>query len=101
LLAERLEGWVRRQKVAGDALDKVQVMYRYFRDPGEPLKPKLLIGAALLYLIIPNDLVPDWLAVVGLSDDFAAITIIWKQLYDVLTKYEERRLSRLAAEEIA
>ncbi|MHB9134445.1 MAG: YkvA family protein [Armatimonadota bacterium] len=98
LVSEHLEAAIRRSKLGGVMLDRVGLMHRYFRDPAEPVKPKLLIGAALLYLIIPNDLLPDWLPILGLTDDFTAIAIVWKQLADVLGHYEERSRLRLAAE---
>lgn len=99
LIACELERAIRCSQMGGVMLDRVRIMYAYFRDSGEPLQPKLLIGAALLYLIIPNDLIPDWVPVIGLTDDFAAIAIIWKQLQDVLLHYEERRLQRELMEE--
>lgn len=99
IIAERLETAVRRHRLGGVTLDKVKIMYAYFRDAAEPLGPKLMIGAALLYLIIPNDLLPDWVPLLGLTDDFTAIAIVWQRLHDVLTHYEERRLARITPEE--
>jgi uncharacterized membrane protein YkvA (DUF1232 family) len=56
----------------------------------------LLIGAALLYLVIPTDLIPDWFGLVGFADDFAALAYVWNQTRDVLLNYEERRRQRQA-----
>jgi len=95
LIAEGLEAAIRRSKLGGVMLDKVRLMYDYFRDPDEPWKPKVLIGAALLYLIIPSDVIPDWFAVVGFADDFAAIAFVFNQTRDVLTNYDERRQRRM------
>lgn len=36
-----------------------------------PLKAKLLLLGGLAYLIWPLDLLPDWLTIPGLLDDFA------------------------------
>ena len=94
LIAEGLEGSIRRSKLGGVMLDKVRLMYDYFRDPAEPWKPKILIGAALLYLIIPSDVIPDWFAVIGFADDFAAIAYVFNQTRDVLVHYDERRQQR-------
>ena len=38
-----------------------------------PVKKKLAIAGALGYLILPTDLIPDFLPVVGYTDDFAAM----------------------------
>jgi len=94
LISEQLTASVRRSKMGSVMLDRVCLMYDYFRDPNEPWKPKALIGAALLYLIIPNDLIPDWFAFVGFADDFAAIAFVFNQTRDVLMNYEERRQLR-------
>lgn len=95
LIAEGLEASIRRSKMGSIMLDRVRLMYDYFRDPREPWKPKALIGAGLLYLVIPNDLIPDWFALVGFADDFAAIAFVYHQTRDVLANYAERRQQRL------
>ena len=97
MIAERLEARIRQSKMGGMMLDRVRLMYEFYRDADEPIKPKLLIGAALLYLVIPNDLIPDWFALVGFADDFAAIAYVYSQVRDVLANYDERRQQRLAA----
>jgi uncharacterized membrane protein YkvA (DUF1232 family) len=94
VIADQLETRIRQSKMGGVMLDRVRLMYEFYRDPAEPFKPKLLIGAALLYLIIPNDLIPDWFGLIGFADDFAAIAFIWNQTRDVLTNYDERRRQR-------
>ncbi len=44
-----------------------------------PLYVKLLLGAGLLYVISPYDLIPEWIPVVGVLDDLAlaALLISW------------------------
>lgn len=69
-------------------LGKIRKMYAFFRDPKAPLKPKLLIGAALLYFVIPTDLIPDFIPMLGLTDDLAALMMIWKQVSYVLNTYQ-------------
>ena len=96
LIVDNLEARIRQSGMGSVLLDRVQLMYAYYRDPAEPLKPKLLIGAALAYLIIPNDLIPDWIALVGFTDDFAAIAFVWHQTRDILMNYDERRRQRFA-----
>ncbi len=95
MLADGLERTMRQSKMGGTLLDKVQLMYAYVRDPEEPLKPKLLLGAALLYLVIPSDLIPDWVGLIGFADDFAALTYVWQQSRDILCQYDARRRQRL------
>lgn len=96
LLVRGIKHSIRRSRMGGAMLDKVELMYDFFRDPAEPLKPKAMIGAALLYLVIPNDLIPDWIPLVGFTDDFAAIAIVWQNTKDVLLNYDARRRQRQA-----
>ena len=44
-----------------------------------PIYVKILLGAGLLYIISPYDLIPEWVPVIGLLDDFAlaALLISW------------------------
>ena len=50
-----------------------------FRDRKTPLFVKLLLAAGLLYAVSPWDLIPDWVPVFGVLDDFAlaALLIAW------------------------
>jgi uncharacterized membrane protein YkvA (DUF1232 family) len=44
---------------------------------------KLLLGAGLIYAVSPYDLIPEWIPVVGLLDDFAlaALLIAWANTF--------------------
>jgi len=43
-----------------------------------PWKVRLILGAALIYLIWPYDIVPDWFLGFGIIDDFAVVTaLVW------------------------
>ena len=45
-----------------------------------PLKSIVIIVAALLYFVLPLDLIPDFIPVTGLIDDFAVILWVYKHL---------------------
>ncbi len=46
-----------------------------------PWQAKLILAAALVYLVSPYDLVPDWLLGLGIIDDFAVVTfLVWLAL---------------------
>lgn len=55
-------------------VESALTLFYVAQDPNVPAKEKLLIGGALAYLILPLDAVPDFLPVVGFTDDLAAIT---------------------------
>jgi len=44
-----------------------------------PLHVKLILGAGLLYVVSPYDLIPEWIPVLGVLDDLAlaALLIAW------------------------
>ena len=43
-----------------------------------PWRAKLALAAAVIYLIVPFDLVPDWLIIPGILDDFVVVSaLIW------------------------
>lgn len=52
----------------------VRDAYRYVTDPSVPQKYKVMGLAALLYLINPFDLIPDFLPGAGYVDDLGALT---------------------------
>ena len=45
-------------------------------DPFTPAKVRVSLMAALAYLIMPFDLFPDFVPLVGFSDDFVALTAV-------------------------
>ena len=46
-----------------------------------PWQAKLVLGAALLYLVSPFDLIPDWLLGLGIVDDLGVVTLlVWLAL---------------------
>lgn len=43
-----------------------------------PWKVRLVLAAALAYLVWPYDLLPDWFLGIGIIDDFAVVTaLVW------------------------
>ena len=69
-------------KVIGrEALYKAFQLYYVLQKPELPTKTKTILMGALAYLVLPADLVPDVLPIVGYSDDFAVIAYaFWQAL---------------------
>jgi uncharacterized membrane protein YkvA (DUF1232 family) len=69
--------WTKLGKYAKDAGIKVVysglILYYALESPNTSRKSKLQIYAALGYLILPIDLVPDFIPVVGYVDDLGAL----------------------------
>ena len=69
--------WGKMKKLARKAGIKVVyaalLLYYVLRNPGTPRADRTKILGALGYLILPTDLLPDFLPVVGFTDDLAAL----------------------------
>ena len=68
-------------------------------DPLTPAQARVSLMAALAYLIMPFDLFPDFMPLVGFSDDFVALTAvlsIWsKYMTPSIRNRAERKLNKL------
>ncbi len=68
-------------------------------DPFTPTQVRVSLMAALAYLIMPFDLFPDFMPLVGFSDDFVALTAvlsIWsKYMTPSIKTRAEKKLNKL------
>ena len=68
-------------------------------DPFTPTQVRVSLIAALAYLIMPFDLFPDFMPLVGFSDDFVALTAvltIWNNhMTPSIRTRAERKLNKL------
>lgn len=67
-------------------------------DDQTPPQVKLTVMAALTYLLMPMDLVPDLLPVAGFSDDLVALTTLlgtcWRHRTPAIRQRAQQRLDR-------
>ena len=81
--------------IAKPALEVIEMAI----DPLTPPQVRISLMAALAYLIMPFDLFPDFMPVVGFSDDFVALTAvlsIWsKYLTPAIRVRAEKKLNKL------
>ena len=73
-------------------LENVQQLYALFKDAvngNYKLHPAnvAMIGGGLLYFILPADLIPDFIPVVGYLDDLAVLTTIMNSLKGEINQY--------------
>lgn len=66
------------KKLAGDAVyllpNLIKLLGRLVRDPRVPRRSKVVIGAALAYLMSPVDLIPDFIPLIGFADDLLLVS---------------------------
>lgn len=62
-------------KAGYELIRNALLLYYAMQSPTMPAKDKAIIVAVLGYFILPTDLIPDLIAVLGFTDDAAAL--IW------------------------
>jgi uncharacterized membrane protein YkvA (DUF1232 family) len=97
--------WPKIRRVASRipfATDALAV-WRCAQDPATPRTAKALMVAALAYFVLPTDTLPDFLGVVGFTDDAAVFTallaLIGKHLKPEHRQAAEADLARMRGED--
>lgn len=74
--------WAKARLTLGKApfLEDATAAYYCARDPETPLPVKATLMAALAYFILPSDMIPDFIAGLGFTDDatvlFATLSLV-------------------------
>lgn len=80
-----------KKDVIAKAWDKVLFLRKQVKNPEIPLHLKVVIIGALLYLVLPLDIVPDAIPVLGLLDDLTVILVVVREVSKyVLPKIEKK-----------
>ncbi|MBI3767929.1 MAG: DUF1232 domain-containing protein [Deltaproteobacteria bacterium] len=101
----RLRAGFRTLRVLWHLPSFVRLYWRLYRDPRVPLAAKAGLTAAVVYLVSPIDLIPDyWLPIIGFADDAAVLWFATRWFIaacptEVVTEHvrridEERRFTR-------
>lgn len=91
-LRARVNGWLEHNTNADKRVrsyllllpDLLALLIRLLRDNEVDLTPKLQMAAALAYVISPIDLIPDFLAPLGLLDDTVVIAFILNRVVKMM-----------------
>jgi len=68
-------------------------------DPATPFKAKAMLMAALAYFILPVDAIPDWIIMVGFTDDAAVLAAAIQAVrMNLKPEHQERARATLQAE---
>lgn len=69
--------WIDRLKsVAGQLKQELAVYQRILKHPQTPLLGKCLLWLAVGYLLLPFDLIPDFIPVLGQLDDLVIVPLL-------------------------
>lgn len=84
-----------RNKLMARIGQEIQMYQAIFKDARTPWTAKVLLGAALAYLVSPIDLIPDCIPVLGALDDLLIVPgLIWLAVKlippDLLTEHRRR-----------
>ncbi|MEK3887981.1 YkvA family protein [Bacillus sp. FSL K6-3431] len=71
-------------KLAHKALYAGLVLFYALKSPKLPRRSRLIILGALGYFILPIDIIPDFLPIIGLSDDAAILIAALGKLYEAI-----------------
>ncbi len=76
-----------------DLLHNVRIAFAMLKDSNYSLswKTKTLLIAGLLYFLLPADLTPDFIPLIGYIDDAAVMTAIFKRIAHEVKNYKLMR----------
>lgn len=80
------------------------LLYYAFRSPDTPKKAKMTIAGALGYLILPADVIPDIVPMVGFADDSAVIIYavyqVWSHIDEQVKVKAKSRMKKLLGDDV-
>lgn len=74
--------------------DKVLFLWEQAKSPEVPMRLKVTIVGALLYLVLPIDILPDYIPGIGLLDDMAVIITVFREVSKFALPKIEKKIER-------
>lgn len=71
--------------------DEAVAAYYCATDPATPGRVRVTLMAALAYFVIPTDMVPDFIAMMGFTDDAAVFWAAWRSVSGHVTEAHRAR----------
>lgn len=68
--------WNRLKSIAGELKREIKVYRLVLKDPRTPRIAKWLLGLAVGYFLLPFDLIPDFIPVIGHLDDAVVVPLL-------------------------
>lgn len=64
------------QKISRTINKKIRFYQAILSDPRTPRVSRWLLGVAIAYLLLPFDLIPDWIPLLGQLDDLVIVPVL-------------------------
>ncbi len=91
-LREKLADYTR--KAGRASAHPILLMYQVMKNPGTPKKDKLLIFAALSYLLLPVDIIPaKRLPFLGWMDEIFSLSVVYQKVRKHVTPEMEYKVN--------
>ncbi|MED4647059.1 YkvA family protein [Bacillus inaquosorum] len=87
-----------KRKNRKKCIQHITIFFQMLRDwrngdyPRSQVKTLLLLSAAILYIAMPLDIIPDVIFGLGIIDDAAVLGLIWTLIKKEMSQYEKWRL---------
>ena len=93
--------WGKLKRVAGRVPFAAEALAMWYCsiDPRTPKRVKTILVAALAYFVVPVDVIPDFLAGLGFTDDAATLFAAWSAVQPHVTE-DHREKARAALERL-
>lgn len=79
----------KNKKKLDEVRSKLWSTWLLYKDSKAPSEIKIWAAAALLYFIVPTDLIADFLPFIGYADDLVVISMVLKKIANYLASYEK------------
>lgn len=87
-----------KKGIVATVWDKVLFLWEQAKSPEVPLRLKVTIIGALLYLILPADVIPDAIPGIGFIDDVAVIVLVFKEVTSFAVPKAVKKITKTVEE---